>query len=129
MAIPVVPEISTSWLPTRHLTFTAPSSPPKLDYPIRYSGVEVDWVWLEPHERAAFDHFLVLPHEGEVPIIPVEPLVLMKLVAGRSKDHTDIVEMIKAGAEVERLRVFVHQFKPDLTENLEKLAEIARREA
>jgi hypothetical protein len=102
---------------------------PKAGLPIQYAGIDIDWVSLEPDERAALDPFMVLPTADEVPIIPIEPLVFMKLLAGRAKDHADVVEMIKAGADVDPLRTFVLRFKPDLEPTLDRLAAIAAREA
>lgn len=101
---------------------------PRAGLPIKYAGIDVDWVSLEPDDRAALARFLVLPEGDEVPVIPVEPLVFTKLLAGRTKDHADIVEMIKAGAEVEKLRSFVRDYRPDLEATLERLASAATRE-
>ena len=96
--------------------------------PISYKGVGIDWVSLEPHERGALEEFLVLPSEGEVPTIPVEPLIAMKLLAGRHKDQTDVVEMIKAGADVKATINFVAKSFPRKMELLNKLILIAEQE-
>ena len=89
--------------------------------PISYKGVGIDWVSLEPHERAALEEFLVVPGSDEVPVIPVEPLVAMKLLAGRHKDQSDVVEMVKAGADVEAILEFVGHTFPKLVPALDKL--------
>jgi hypothetical protein len=75
--------------------------------PISYAGIGIDWISLEPQERKALDRFLVIPDINEVPIIPVEPLVAMKLVAGRHKDQADIVELVKSGTDVESCIDFI----------------------
>jgi hypothetical protein len=105
--------------------FRGPLVIPKPGLPVRYLGIQIDWVLLEPEERAALDPFLLLPVDSEVPVIPVEPLVLMKLVAGRLRDRADVLEMIKAGADVTRLQEFIRNARPGLTKTLEKLVATA----
>ena len=77
--------------------------------PISYKGIGIDWVSLEPHELSALNEYLVLPALGEVPTIPVEPLIAMKLVAGRHKDQSDIIELIKAGADINTCVEFIRR--------------------
>ena len=87
--------------------FRGPIACHKPGLPTRYKDVGIDWVSLEPHERTALDEFLTVPDRGDVPVIPVEPLVAMKLVAGRQKDQADVVELVKAGADVQAIESFV----------------------
>jgi len=96
--------------------------------PVSYEGVGIDWVSLEPHERAALDEFLVLPERGEVPSVPVEPLVAMKLLAGRQKDQSDVVELVKAGADVRAIRKFVEHHFPAKLALLDRLVNLAAEE-
>lgn len=97
--------------------------------PVSYQGVSVDWVSLEPHERAALEKFLVLPlRDEDVPVLPVEPLVAMKLIAGRLKDQTDVVEIVKAGADIASIRNFVAKNFPTKTKLLDKLIDLAMSE-
>ena len=94
---------------------------PKPGLPVKYSGIPVDWVSLEPDERASLEEFLVAAEPGVVPVIPVEPLVAMKLVAGRQKDLADVVELIKAGADVTSISRFVSERFPDKYQLLDNL--------
>jgi len=96
--------------------------------PISYKGVGIDWVSLEPQEQAAFEKFLKMPSPGEVPSIPIEPLVAMKLLAARHKDQTDIVEMIKAGADIKSCSAFVQHYFPSKIPLLNRLVEEALSE-
>jgi hypothetical protein len=89
--------------------------------PISYKGVGIDWVSLEPQERSALEEFLILPSRGEVPSIPIEPLIAMKLLAGRHKDQADVVELVKAGADIAACRQFVMQSFPSKIPLLERL--------
>lgn len=89
--------------------------------PISYEGVGVDWVSLEPRERAALAEFLVVPPPGVVPVVPVEPLVAMKLLAGRHKDQSDVVELVKSGVDVGSCRRFAERSFPELLPLLDRL--------
>lgn len=101
---------------------------PRPGLPMRYSGVTIDWVSLEPNERAALEEFLVEASPGEVPVMSVVPLIAMKLIAARHKDKTDIVELIKAGADVEPIIVFVQERFPEKLPLLMHLIAEAREE-
>ena len=85
---------------------------PKAGLPMKYSGITIDWVSLEPDERAGLEEFLVDAIPGEVPVMEIEPLVAMKLLAGRQKDNADIVELIKAGADINPITKFVEDRFP-----------------
>ena len=80
---------------------------PRAGLPMRYSGITIDWVSLEPDERIPLEEFLVDAVPNEVPVIEIEPLIAMKLLAGRQKDQSDIVELIKAGADIKSITSFV----------------------
>lgn len=101
---------------------------PRAGLPVRYSGVTVDWVSLEPGDRAVFEEFLVDAEPGEVPVMGVEPLIAMKLIAGRHKDKTDVMELIKAGADIEPIITFVSNRFPQKMPLLEQLIAEAREE-
>jgi len=101
---------------------------PRAGLPVRYSGVTVDWVSLEPEDRAVFEDFLVDAEPDDVPVMDVEPLIAMKLIAGRHKDKTDIVELIKAGADIEPIIAFVNSRFPKKIPLLEQLITAAREE-
>lgn len=73
---------------------------PKPGLPIRWDDVQIDWVSLTEPERGVFEQFLQMPAEGEVPVVPAHVLVVMKAIAGRQKDLADMVELMKAGADV-----------------------------
>jgi hypothetical protein len=65
------------------------------DLPIKYFGTRVNWVSMSPSEKPIFEKYLMVPAPGQVPIMPIEPLIGMKLIAGRHKDRTDIIELAK----------------------------------
>jgi hypothetical protein len=92
--------------------FHGPIAGPKPGLPMKYSGITIDWVSLEADERAGLEEFLVDAIPGEVPVMEIEPLVAMKLLAGRQKDQADIVELIKAGADIDSITAFVEDRFP-----------------
>jgi len=108
--------------------FHGPLVFPKTGLPVKYSGIPVDWVSLEPGERDALEEFLVEASPGVVPIMPVEPLVAMKLLAGRQKDLADVVELVKSGIDVGAVAHFVAERFPEKTELLLRLVKVADEE-
>lgn len=64
------------------------------EVPLRHRDVAIDS--LEDPELSAL--FAQVPAAGEIPVIPVEALVLMKLVAWRPKDRHDVAELYQVGA-------------------------------
>jgi hypothetical protein len=57
-----------------------------------------------------------------LPIVPIEALIYMKLVAKRRKDLVDVVELVKAGADVALVRDYLSQYAVDLVPMFEELA-------
>ena len=56
-----------------------------------------------------------------VPIAPVDVIVIMKLIAGRSQDLADVEAIIASGADRDFLKAAVESAAPGRTEMLEKL--------
>jgi hypothetical protein len=109
--------------------FHGPLVTPRPGLPLRYGQIAIDWVSLEPGERSAFEPYLQEAIYGEVPVMPIVPLVAMKLIAGRQKDHADVVELIKAGADLEEIRSFVAEHFRERLNKLDKLASLALAES
>ncbi|MDX1520056.1 MAG: hypothetical protein R3264_00335 [Anaerolineae bacterium] len=89
--------------------------------PIEVDGIRVDYVSsisLGEQMEAVLDH--PLTSEG-IAIVPVEALIYMKLVAKRRKDQVDVIELIKAGANVKSTQQFLEQFASDLLPLFEEL--------
>jgi hypothetical protein len=61
-------------------------------------------------------------------IVPIEVLIYMKLAAKRRKDLVDVVELVKAGADVNRVREYLQQYASDLAPSFEELANEALAE-
>jgi hypothetical protein len=102
---------------------------PRSGLPINFNQIPIDWVSLSEQERPVFERFLVdHTNAPEVQAIPLPPLVLMKLIAGRSRDKTDVVELLKAGADANEIRLFLLSSRPDLVPAFETLQAAAAQE-
>lgn len=76
-----------------------------------------------PPEHPDLRHALGVPREGELlPVIPLAPLVLLKLLAGRPQDLADVRALILAGVEVDETRAYLQEHAPDLIPMLAQLA-------
>jgi hypothetical protein len=98
------------------------------DLPIKYYGTRVNWVSMSPSEEPIFDKFLLLPARDLVPIMPIEPLIAMKLIAARHKDRTDIIELIKVRSNLTSITEFVTTNTPHLLPLLNELIICAEEE-
>jgi hypothetical protein len=98
------------------------------DLPIKYFGTKVNWVSMSPSEKPIFEKFLVLPVRDQVPIMPVEPLIAMKLIAGRHKDRTDIIELAKVRSDLTSIVEFTSTNIPHLLPLLNELIICAEEE-
>lgn len=70
-----------------------------------------------------------LPEPGASAVVSPEALIYMKLRAGRLRDRTDIVELIKAGGvDPESVRAYLRTNAPGFLDAFEGLVEVAARE-
>jgi hypothetical protein len=69
------------------------------------------------------------PRKSEgVAVTPLEALIYMKLVARRRQDQVDVIELIKAGADIKRARSYLEQYAADLIPFFEELVNEALNE-
>ena len=100
----------------------------KAGVPIEVDGVRIDYlspVSLGPHLEEVLDHPLM--NEG-LAIVPIEVLIYMKLAAKRRRDLVDVIELVKAGADVNRVRDYLRQYASDLLPSFEELVNEALAE-
>ena len=98
------------------------------DLPIKYFCTRVNWVSMSPSEEPVFSKYLLLPARDQVPIMPIEPLIAMKLIAARHKDRTDIIELVKVRSDLTSITEFVSVNIPHLLPLLNKLILCAEEE-
>ncbi len=93
--------------------------------PIQANGVVID------HLVAQDEPFLSagLPTpEVQLEVAPIEVLLYLKLKSPRAKDRADIIELIKAGADVVRARAFLVSHASQFLPSLDRAVEEARSE-
>jgi hypothetical protein len=94
--------------------------------PIQVNGVVVDHLSAQDDER-----FLTsaLPTPGDgLAVAPIEVLAYLKLKSPRAKDRADLVELVKAGMDVERCRAWLEQNAPAMVAELLEVERTARAE-
>ncbi len=100
----------------------------KAGVPIEVDGIRIDYLSpasLGPQLDEVLDHPLL--SEG-LAVVPIEALIYMKLVAKRRKDLVDIIELVKAGADLTRVRGYLKQYADDLVPLFEELVNEALAE-
>ena len=88
---------------------------------IEFDGIEIDQVPLTEALRVVEDGLNRATTSDGVPIAPVETIVIMKLVAGRTQDLADIEAIIGSGADRDLLTAAVQRAIPDRLPTLERL--------
>jgi hypothetical protein len=92
--------------------------------PFQVHRVAVAFLRAEPDEA-----FLAEALEAQAgSIIDGPPLVYMKLKAPRHKDRTDVIELIKAGLDVERCRAYLAAHAPSFVAPFDDAVRRARAE-
>jgi len=61
------------------------------------------------------------PMNEGLAIVPIEVLIYMKLVAKRRRDLVDVIELVKVGANVNRVGDYLRQYASDLVPRFEEL--------
>jgi hypothetical protein len=90
---------------------------------VEFDGINIDQVPL-PDGLAGFEEGLARAHVSDgVPIAPVDMIVVMKLVAGRTQDLADIEAMVESGADRDLLQTAVARVLPNRVVLLQRLFE------
>jgi len=100
----------------------------KAGVPIEVAGIRIDYLSptaLGPQLEEVLDH---PPVSEGLAVVPIEALIYMKLVAKRRKDLVDVIELVKAGADVARVRDYLRQYAGDLVPSFEALVNEALAE-
>jgi hypothetical protein len=88
---------------------------------VEIDGIDIDQVPLTDALRMVEDGLNHALMSDGVPIAPLETIVVLKLLAGRTQDLADIEAMIDSGADREMLRTEVRKAVPDRADVLERL--------
>jgi hypothetical protein len=100
----------------------------KAGVPIEVGGIRIDYlspVALGAQMESMLDH---PPTSEGLPVVSLEALIYMKLKAKRRRDMLDVVELIKAGANLKSVREYLKQYADELTPVFEELVREALAE-
>ena len=100
------------------------------DLPVKYLGIPIHYVApSNSFEQAMLEQYLVIPDREQVPILPIKPLIVMKLISRRHKDLADLVELLKRRIrEIEDIRAFVGENLPAQKNMFDELVACAESE-
>jgi hypothetical protein len=90
---------------------------------IEFDGIEVDQIPLTEALRVVEDGLNRAHVSDGVPIAPVDTIVIMKLIAGRTQDLADLEAIVESGADREILRAAVRDAAPQRLATLERVFE------
>jgi hypothetical protein len=99
----------------------------KAGVPIEVAGVVVDFLSANPNE-AHLSRALPAVPPAQLPVVPIEALVYLKLKAGRLQDLADIVGLIKAGIDLDPVAAYLTQHAPELAAKWRSVVATARAE-
>lgn len=88
---------------------------------VEFDGIDVDQVPLTDALRVVEEGLNRAPISDGVPIAPVDTIVIMKLLAGRTQDLADVEAIIGSGADRALLKAAVQKAVPDRADTLEGL--------
>lgn len=88
---------------------------------IEFDGIDVDQVPLTDALRVVEDGLSRATISAGVPIAPLDTIVIMKLLAGRTQDLADVEAIVGSGADREILRAAVQRAIPGRVQMLERL--------
>jgi hypothetical protein len=92
--------------------------------PFQVNRVPIDFIGVEADEA-----FLVAALEAEPgSMMEGPPLVYMKLKSPRHKDRTDVIELVKAGLDVDRCRGYLSAHAPSFVPEFDDAVKRARAE-
>lgn len=88
---------------------------------VEFGGIDVYQVPLMEGLGAVEDGLNRAHVSDGVPIAPVDTIVVMKLIAGRTQDLADVEAIVVSGADRDLLKAAVQKALPDRVEILERL--------
>lgn len=92
------------------------------DVPIRVGEVVVDPISVGPDEPYLLQAIQEAPISLGIPVLSIEGLVYMKLKSSRRKDLADIVELVKAGIDAQKVGGYLAKHAPNLIDKFKALA-------
>jgi hypothetical protein len=88
---------------------------------VEFDGIDIDQVPVTEALRVVEEALNRAPVSDGVPIAPIETVVVMKLLAGRTQDLADVEAIVASGADRELLRAAIRQTIPRHAGTFERL--------
>jgi hypothetical protein len=92
--------------------------------PIQVNGIAVDYLSIGTEEKHLGDAIAAEPGS----FAPAPVLVYLKLKSPRSKDRTDVIELVKAGIDIDRCRAYLAANAPRFVAAFDDAVRAARAE-
>lgn len=100
----------------------------RVGMPVQAHGIAIDTISVREDER----HLLAAIEAAEisegVPVAPLEALVYLKLASPRSQDRQDVFNLVRAGADLDLVRLYLSAHAPNLVQKLEAIVRRAAEE-
>jgi hypothetical protein len=96
--------------------------------PIEAHGIAIDTISIRDDERHLLPAIEAAEMSEGVPVLPLEALVYLKLASPRSQDRQDVFNLVRAGADLERVRRYLAAHAPTLVQKFEAIADSASEE-
>jgi hypothetical protein len=100
----------------------------RVGVPVEAHGIAIDTISVRDDERHLLLAIEAADLSGGVPVLPLEALVYLKLASPRSQDKQDVRNLVRVGADVERVRRYLAAHAPSLARKFEAIVESASKE-
>lgn len=88
---------------------------------LKHGKTRIDLLFPEKHEDFLEDAIAMAPIIEGMKVLSPEAIVYMKIDTGRAKDLNDIIAIIQAGGNQNRMRKYLEAHAPDLVDDFNSL--------
>lgn len=96
--------------------------------PVEAHGISIDTISVRDDERHLLSAIETAAISEGIPVLPVDALVYLKLASPRSQDRQDVLNLVGAGLDLDRVRRYLDANAPKLREKFEAIARTAIQE-
>ena len=96
--------------------------------PVQAHGIAIDTISVRDDERHLLSAIEAAEVSEGIPVLPVAALVYLKLASPRSQDRQDVLNLVAAGLDLDRVRRYLDTNAPKLREKFEAIVRTAKEE-
>jgi hypothetical protein len=96
--------------------------------PVQAHGVAVDTISVRDDEQHLLKAIEAAELSEGIPVISIEALVYLKLASPRSQDRQDVVQLTRAGADIDRVRQYLDANAQKLRAKFDAIVRTAEEE-